>query len=163
MTETVDTRYSCEIPADEPVIVVRRFFAAPRELVWRAWTEPDLFRRWIGPRYLENTLVEMDVRVGGTYRFVQTAPDGGTHAFRGEYLEVDRPHRLVSTFVYEPMPDASAVDTLVLEEAEGGTLALITSRHASIETRDGHVAAGMEGGMLEGFERLDEVLAAAGS
>jgi uncharacterized protein YndB with AHSA1/START domain len=155
-----DTTYQCVIPVDDPVIEVRRFFAAPRELVFRAWTEPEIFRLWIGPRYLENTLVEMDVRVGGSYRFVQTAPDGGTHAFRGEYLEVDPPRLLVSTFIYEPMPDDYSVDTVVLEEVDGGTLALMTSRHSSLAARDTHVANGMEGGMNEGFARLDEWIAA---
>ena len=157
-----ETTYAMPVSTAAPTLVVRRFLAAPPTLVWRAWTEPDLFARWIGPRYLTNTVVEMDVRVGGSYRFVQTAPDGGTHAFRGDYLEVDPPRRLVSTFVYEPFPDASAVDTLELEEVEGGTLMHLSSRHASFETRDGHIAAGMEAGMTEGFERLDELIADGG-
>jgi uncharacterized protein YndB with AHSA1/START domain len=159
MTETT---YSMTVPTDEPTIVVRRFVAAPPALVWRAWTEPDLFARWIGPRYLTNTVMEMDVRVGGRYRFVQTAPDGGTHAFHGDYLEVDPPRRLVSTFVYEPFPDAWATDTLELEEVEGGTLLHISSRHVSFETRDSHLAAGMEAGMTEGFERLDDLISEGG-
>ena len=156
MTETT---YAVTVSTDAPTIVVRRFVAAPPALVWRAWTEPDLFARWIGPRYLSTDVLEMDVRVGGGYRFVQTAPDGGTHAFHGDYLEVEPTRRLVSTFVYEPFPDASATDTLELEEVEGGTLMHLSSRHASFETRDGHLAAGMEGGMTEGFERLDELIA----
>jgi uncharacterized protein YndB with AHSA1/START domain len=147
-------------PADEPVIVMRRFFAVPPALVFRAWTEPDLFRRWIGPRHLETVVLEMDARVGGSYRFVQRAPDGGEHAFHGDYLEVDAPHRLVSTFVYEPFPDAPSVDTLVLEVVDGGTLSTGTSRHVSLAARDAHVAAGMERGVREGYERLDELIAA---
>lgn len=149
-----------ETPADEPVIRFRRFVKAPPALVFRAYTEPEHMKNWLGPRYLETTLCEVDLRVGGRWRLVHRAPDGTEHAFHGVYREVDRPSRLSNTFVYEPWPEAEAVDTVEFQEADGGTLIVGTSRHGTIEARDRHVAAGMEKGMTEGYERLDDVVAA---
>ncbi len=146
-------------PAGEPVIKVRRFFKAPPELVYRACTEGEYLRRWFGPGRLEVTECEVDLRVGGMWRIVQRAPDGMEFAFHGEFLELEPPHRRVGTFIFEGAPEHEAVETMVLEEFEGGTMLSSTTRHSSVEARDMHVANGMEGGIIESNERLDEVLA----
>ncbi len=145
-------------PAGEPVIEVRRFLQAPPELVYRALTECEFLSRWWGPRRLEIVACDSDPRVGGTWRIVQRAPDGMEFAFHGEFRELEPPHRRVATFVFEGAPEHEAVETLVLEAFEGGTMLTQSTRHDSVEARDMHVAAGMEGGIIESFERLDEVL-----
>ena len=147
------------IPAGEPIITIRRYFKAPPELVYRAGTEGEYLRRWFGPRRLEVSECEVDLRVGGTWRIVHRAPDGMEFAFHGEFLELDPPHRRVGTFVYEGAPEHQAVETLVLEAVEDGTMLTSTNRHSSLEARDMHVANGMEQGIIESNERLDELLA----
>ena len=146
-------------PAGEPVIIVRRFFKAPPELVYRACTESEYLRRWMGPRRLEVTECEVDLRVGGSWRLVHRAPDGMEFVFYGKLLELDPPHRRVGTFVWEGAPEHEAVETMVFEAVEGGTILTTTMRHNSVEARDMHVANGMEGGIIESYERLDEVVA----
>ncbi len=147
------------VSADEPVIDFRRFVKAPTELVFAAWTTPEHLRRWWGPREFELVVCAVDLRVGGGYRMVHRAPDGQEFAFHGDYLEIEPPHRLVSTFVYEGAPDASAVETLVLEDVDGGTLMTGHSRYDTIEARDMHIANGMEGGMTDSCLRLDGLVA----
>jgi len=147
------------IPAGEPIITIRRYFKAPPELVYRAVTEGEFLRRWFGPRRLEVSECEVDLRVGGTWRIVHRAPDGMEFAFHGEFLELDPPRRRVGTFVYEGAPEHQAVETLVLEPVEDGTMLTSTNRHSSLEARDMHVANGMEQGIIESNERLEELLA----
>ncbi len=154
-----DTQTEITTPAGEPIINVRRFFKAPPELVYRAGTEGDYLRRWWGPRRLEVSECEIDLRVGGRWRIVHRAPDGTELGFHGEFLELDPPHRRVATFVYEGAPEHQAVETLLLEEAEGGSMMTLTTRHSSVEARDMHVANGMEQGIIESNERLDELVA----
>ena len=149
-----------DVPADEPVILFSRFVAGSPETVWRCWTEPELLARWLGPRYLTMTLCEADLRPGGAWRFVHSAPDGTEHAFHGVFLEVDPPRRLARTFVYEPWPDATMDEWIELDPVEGGTMIRGGSRHASLESRNAHVEAGMKDGMNESMVRLDELLAA---
>ena len=145
----------------ERTMVVTRIFEAPRELVFKAWITPEHLARWWGPREQELVKCEMDLRVGGTYRFVTRGPDGQEHPFTGEYLEIDPPKRLSSTFIYDVdgWRDFVAIDTMVLEERDGRTTATVTTEHSSVEARDSHLDSGMEGGMRESFERLDELLA----
>jgi len=157
---TTAAQLEIEIPPDEPLIRFRRSFSAPRERVWRAWTNPELLAQWLGPRALTMTACEMDLRPGGAWRFVHAAPDGTEHGFHGEFTEVDPPRRLARTFVYDPWPEDSMEEWFELQEVDGGTLLVGASRHASIESRDKHVESGMETGMTESMERLDEVLAA---
>jgi uncharacterized protein YndB with AHSA1/START domain len=154
-----DTPTEITIPPGEPVIHIRRFFKAPPELVFRALTEPQYLRRWFGPARLEITECEADLRVGGTWRVVQRAPDGMEFAFHGEFLELEPPHKRVGTFVWEGAPDAVATETMVCEPVDGGTLVVTESMHNSVEARDMHVANGMEGGIIESHNRLDELLA----
>jgi uncharacterized protein YndB with AHSA1/START domain len=147
-----------ETPADEPVITFRRFVKAPPKLVFQAYTEPELLKQWWGPRYLELTVCEIDLRVGGSYRFVHRAPDGQEFGFHGEYREIDAPHRLVNTFVFEGVPDHEALDTVVFEEVDGGTMVVGRSVHDSIDARNMQVASGMEQGMIETYDRLDALV-----
>ena len=146
---------------DKPTIVTRRVLDAPRALVFDAWTKPEHLRRWLGPRALSWVVCEIDLRVGGGYRWVQPAPDGREYAFHGAYREIVRPEKIVSTFVFEAMPDDEALETLTLEERDGKTAVTTLTVHKTIKARDGHLASGrMEAGMTEGYERLDELLAA---
>lgn len=147
-----------EVPADEPVIRFQRFFAAPRDLLFRVMTAPEHMRHWWGPRSMELVSAEVDLRVGGAYRLVQRAPDGQEFVFRGEYREIDAPRRVVQTSVFEGWPGAESVDTMEFEGVEGGTLCRGEVRHSSVENRDGHVNSGMEPGMRETYERLDELV-----
>jgi uncharacterized protein YndB with AHSA1/START domain len=151
-----------EIPAGEPVIIVRRFFKAPPDVVFRACTEPEYLRRWFGPGRLEVSECIADLRVGGTWRIVHRAPDGTEFAFHGEFRELDPPRRRVATFVYEGAPDHEAVETFALEPVDGGTLLTTTAVHDSVEARDMHVASGMEQGMRESLDRLDELVTEMG-
>ncbi len=122
------------VPAGEPVIEVRRFLKAPPELVWRVCTESEYLRRWFGPRRLEVSECDVDLRVGGTWRIVHRAPDGMEFVFFGEFLELEPPHRRVGTFVWEGAPEHQAVETLVLEAVEGGTMMTTTARHDSLRS-----------------------------
>jgi uncharacterized protein YndB with AHSA1/START domain len=146
-------------PPGEPVIEVRRFLKAPPELVFRVLTEGEYVRRWWGPRRLEISECEVDLRVGGSWRIVHRAPDGTEFAFHGKFLELDPPRRRVGTWVYEGAPEHEATETLMLEPVDGGTMLVSTMVHDSVESRDTHVASGMEEGIIDSYERLDEVLA----
>jgi uncharacterized protein YndB with AHSA1/START domain len=137
----------------------KRIVDAPRELVFDAFTKCEHLKRWMGPRSLTMASCETDVRPGGRYRFVFRTPDNSEVGFSGEFKEVVRPSRVVRTFVFEPMPDAAALETLELEEHDGKTTIKTTTVHKTVENRDGHVNSGMEGGMTEGYARLDELLA----
>jgi uncharacterized protein YndB with AHSA1/START domain len=148
------------VDPDKPTIVTRRVFDAPRALVFDAWTKPEHLRRWLGPRVLTMVVCEIDLRVGGGYRWVQRAPDGKEYAFHGVYREIIRPEKIVSTFVFEAFPDAEAIETLTLEERDGKTTVTSLSVHKTVQGRDGHLAAGrMEVGMTDGYARLDDLLA----
>ena len=137
----------------------RRVVDAPRALVFEAFTQPDHLKRWMGPRRLTMVSCDSDLRVGGSYRFVFRAPDGQEVGFRGEFREIVPPERIVRTFIFEPIPDAEALETLQLDERDGKTTITTTTVHKSVESRDGHVGSGMEAGMTEGYARLDELLA----
>ena len=151
-------------PHDEPVIVFRRAFNAPARLVFAAWTEPQHLRHWRGPRGFELVAGEIDLRVGGGYRFVHRAPDGSRYVFCGQYLEIERPSRLVSTFVYEAAPDIEALDEVTFEEEDGGTTR-VTGRSAfpTFQARDLYLSGGAERGLAESHDRLHELLGTLGS
>jgi uncharacterized protein YndB with AHSA1/START domain len=137
----------------------RRVVDAPRALVFEAFTKCEHLKRWMGPRSATMTSCVTDFRVGGTYRFVFRGPDGQEAGFRGEFREIVAPERIVRTFVFEPIPDAAALETLELVESDGKTTITTTTLHKTVENRDGHVGSGMEAGMTEGYARLDELLA----
>lgn len=153
-----DPRLEFFAPDDEPVIVFRRAFQAPARLVFEAWTEPEQLRQWRGPRGFELAGCEVDLRVGGGYRFVHRAPDGGRHVFHGRYLEIERPRRLVSTFVYEAAPETEAVEELTFEERDGTTLVTGRSAFPTFAARDLYLDGGAERGLRECHELLDELL-----
>jgi uncharacterized protein YndB with AHSA1/START domain len=137
----------------------RRIVDAPRALVFEAFTKCEHLKRWMGPSTLTMVSCETDLRVGGRYRFVFRGPDGSEVGFSGEFKEIVRPERVVRTFVFEPMPDAAALETLELEEHDGKTTIKTTTVHKTVENRDGHVQSGVDKGMTEGYARLDELLA----
>lgn len=146
------------LPSDTQ-IEIRRQFDAPARLVYRAWTEPELVRRWWTARRGRMTVCEIDLRVGGTWRYVMITPQGMEVAFRGEYREIVPGERIVTTEVYEPMPDAEAVDTVTFTEADGRTTLTILVDHQRREYRDGHLEAGMEDGLQDALDLVAEVVA----
>jgi uncharacterized protein YndB with AHSA1/START domain len=147
-------------PHDEPIIVFRRTFNAPAQLVFAAWTEPRHLRHWRGPRGFELVACEVDLRVGGGYRFVHRAPDDSRHVFHGRYLEVERPSRLVSTFVYEAAPETEVLDEVTFDEDGGTTLVTGRSAFPTLQARDLYLSGGAERGLAESHHRLDELLGA---
>ena len=143
-------------PTDTTIQIVR-VFDAPKHLVWRAWTEPELVRRWWAGDMGEVKSIEADLRVGGTWRNVMVATGGFEVAFHGEYLEIVPGERLVATETYEGAPDASAVNTLTLVEEGGRTTLTVLVQHSSKEHRDMHINSGMEGGMQTSLNHLEKV------
>lgn len=145
------------LPSDTEILITRRF-DAPRELVWEAMTRPEHVLRWWGPEWCPLIKADIDLRVGGAWRYVARMDDGSELAWRGVYREIDPPNSMTSTEVFEGFPDAESVNTVTLTE-EGGVTTLTTLvRHSSKEHRDGHIESGMEGGMQETFNRLDQLL-----
>src|ERR1700730_14075082 len=136
------------LPTDEQILITREF-DAPKHLVYKAWTTPELVRRWGGGRRGEVTTCEIDLRVGGMWRYVMVADGGFEVAFHGEYREIVPNERIVSTEVFEGMPDAAAVSTNTFSEKDGRTTLVILVQHQSQEFRDAHINSGMEGGMQE--------------
>lgn len=146
------------LPSDTE-IRIERLFDASRDLVFRTLTNPALISQWYGPRPLKTTVEEMDVRVGGKWRFLTQDPDGNEFGFSGEYLELDPPRRLVQTWVFEPYPDAESVETMELFPEGDCTRLVVLVRHKTKENRDGHYNSGMEEGLLDTYTRLDDLLA----
>jgi uncharacterized protein YndB with AHSA1/START domain len=141
-------------------IVTERVFDAPRERVFQAFVDPELIPQWWGRRQDTTTVDKMDVREGGEWRFVTDGPDGTT-AFRGTYRMIDPPSKLEQTFEWEGMPGHVVVETATFEDLGGDRTRVSTrSRFDTTEERDGMLASGMEVGMGESYERLDELLAA---
>jgi uncharacterized protein YndB with AHSA1/START domain len=153
---TASRKATVTLPADDQILIMREF-DAPKELVYKAWTTPELVRRWWSAKRGEVTVAEIDLRVGGTWRYVMIADGGFEVAFHGEYREIVPNERLVSTEVYEGMPDAEALDTLTLSESEGRTTMTILVQHATKEHRDAHIESGMEDGMQDALDLLEQV------
>ena len=144
------------LPTDEQILIVREF-DAPKDLVYKAWTTPELVKRWWSGKRGAMTLAEIDLRVGGKWRYVMEATGGFEVAFHGEYHEIVPNERIVSTEVYEGMPDAAALNTLTLTEADGRTTLSILVEHTTKEDRDAHINSGMEAGMQEAMDLLEQV------
>jgi uncharacterized protein YndB with AHSA1/START domain len=142
-----------------------RVFDAPRDRVFAAYTDPELIPEWWGPRGTTTTVEEMDVRRGGRWRFAIRNEDGSeVPAMHGTYREVTPPERLVQTFEWEGMPGHVSVDTVVFEDlGDGRTKITTTSIFHTTEERDGMIESGMEKGLGETYDRLEEVLARLGS
>ncbi len=142
-------------------VFITREFDAPRELVFKAHTDPDLYIQWLGPRGYEMKLETFEPVSGGRYRYIHTDPKGNEFGFHGTFHEMSN-ELMIQTFEFEGLPEHGHVslDTMRLEELPGGrTKATIHSVFQSVEDRDGMVQSGMEKGVREGYERLDEVLA----
>mgnify|MGYP001339115595 CR=1 FL=1 len=146
------------LPTDSTILITRAF-EAPPALVWTALTTPRLLLRWWGPSWCPLVAVELDLRVGGDWRYVSRMEDGTELGWHGTYREIARPERIVTTEVFEGFPDAESVNTMTLTHADGVTTLQTLVQHASQEYRDGHIASGMEGGMQQTFDRLDTLLA----
>jgi uncharacterized protein YndB with AHSA1/START domain len=145
------------LPTDEQILITREF-DAPAHLLWRALTEPDLVKRWWSGERGEVTSAEIDLRVGGRWRYVMSAHGGEMEvAFHGEYLEIVPHERIVSTEVFEGFPDAESTNIMTLVEDGGRTTLTTLVQHTSKEHRDGHVNSGMEAGMQESFDALERV------
>lgn len=145
-------------------IVITREFDAPRELVFKVVTDPELLPQWWGPRYLSTIVDKMDVRPGGQWRFLNRDAQGNEYAFHGVYHEVLAPERIIDTFEFEGLPEMGHVtlETLRLVELPGGRTRLITqSVFQSAIDRDAALQSGMESGINDSYDRLSDILAKA--
>lgn len=148
-----------EVDQDVPLVRIIREFDAPPEAVFRAHTDPDLLVQWVGPRDIEMRVDHFDCRSGGSWRYVHGRGDD-EFGFHGCFHEVRPSELIVQTFTFEGMPDGVALEKLTLEALDGGRTRLVaTSLVDSFADREAFVASGMESGVREGYEKLDEVLA----
>ena len=145
------------LPSDTEILITRQF-DAPAALVYRAYTTPELVKRWYGFDTSVWKVCEIDLRVGGSWRYVIQERDFEV-AFHGEYQELSPPQRLVSTEVYEGMPDASALNIIDFDEADGVTTMRTLVQHSEQAHRDAHIESGMEGGMQVSMDRLEDLVA----
>lgn len=153
-------RTRIEVSSEVPMVTITREFDAPVALVFRAYVEPDLFQQWIGPRDRAFELQEFDCRTGGAFRYRTPLDDEHDARFYGSFHEVRADERIVQTFCYEGFPDSVALETAVFEDlGDGRSRVTSTSLVDSFEGRDAFVASGMESGVVEGYEKLDELLA----
>jgi uncharacterized protein YndB with AHSA1/START domain len=160
-----DSRHAVvTLPSDTEILITRQF-DAPKHLVYRAWTTPDLIKRWWGGDRGTVTVAEVDLRVGGRWRYVMTANQGFELAFHGSYREVVTNERIVATAVLE-MPGAQAipdeqvpVNTVAFVESDGRTTLTMLTRTTSKDLRDGIISSGMEDGMQEQMDHLEHLLA----
>ncbi len=155
-TATRETRI--EADPEVPLIRITREFDAPPARVFRAHTDPDLVVQWLGPRGMEMRIDSYDCRTGGAYRYVHSDANG-EYAFHGSFHEVRPGERIVQTFTFEGVPDGVALEKLLFEDlGDGRTRLTSTSLCDSFADRDAMLAGGMETGVVQGYERLDEVL-----
>jgi uncharacterized protein YndB with AHSA1/START domain len=147
------------LPSDTEMLITREF-NAPRQLIYQAWTTPELVRRWWSAKRGAVTVAEIDLRVGGMWRWVMVTDDGFEVAFHGEYKELVPHERIVCTEVFEGYPeaDAASLNTLTLEEQGGRTTLRILVQHKSTEHRDAHINSGMEAGMQDALDLLEQAV-----
>lgn len=145
------------LPSDEEILITR-VFDAPATLLFDAWTQPAIVKRWWGGDRGVVTEATVDLRVGGRFRWAMTANGGFEVAFHGEHLEIDRPHRLVRTEVFEMMPDDDGLTTVTFDEAGGVTVMRVLARYPSRDVRDAAIASGMEGGLQVALDHLEELV-----
>jgi uncharacterized protein YndB with AHSA1/START domain len=151
-----------ESTLDPPVLVMRRAFAAPRDLVFKAWTEPERLKRWFGPQGWELTFCELDLRPGGEWRYCMSGPDGAESWGKAVYREIQAPDRLVYTDTFTD-PQGNVLDgmptTLVSIDFDGATEVLNRTQFATVDDLNAVLSMGVEEGMRQTFERLDALLA----
>jgi uncharacterized protein YndB with AHSA1/START domain len=156
------TKREAQIVADPeiPTITITREFDAPPERVFRAWVEPDLVRQWMGPRSIDMDIETWDCRTGGSYRYAALRDGEEVARFYGSFHEVRPAERLVQTFTYEEVPDGVSLETMTFEPLEGGRCRTVAvSVVDSMQAQAAMMASGMEVGINEGYEKLDEMLA----
>jgi uncharacterized protein YndB with AHSA1/START domain len=144
--------------ASDREVVITRIFDAPRELVFKASTNPDFIPQWWGPKRFSTTVERMDVSPGGVWRFIQRDQDGNEYAFHGVYREIVPPEREVHTFEFEGMPGHVILEASKFEEFEGKTKLTVTDLFQSVEDRDGMFNSGMKEGATESMDRLEDLL-----
>ena len=148
------------LPTDEQILITREF-DAPKQLVYEAFTTPELVKRWWSAKRGEVTVAEIDLRVGGKWRYVMVTDGGFEVGFHGEYREILPNERIVSTEVYEGMPEGApeeeAVNTATFTEVDGRTTLTILVTHTSKEFRDGHINSGMEDGLQDALNLLEQL------
>jgi uncharacterized protein YndB with AHSA1/START domain len=159
-TANASDRRETRIVADPalPTILITREFDASPERVFRAYTDPELVVQWLGPRRLTMRIDVYEARSGGSYRYAHREDDGTEYGFRGVFHEVRRDERIVQTFAYDGFPDGVSLETTVFEDLGGRTRVTTTSLMGSIDARDAMIRSGMQRGVREGHERLDELL-----
>ncbi|MBV9003353.1 MAG: SRPBCC family protein [Solirubrobacterales bacterium] len=162
MKLTSSNRAKVTLPTDEQILITREF-DAPKHLVYQAYTTPDLVKRWWHANRGEVTLVEIDLRVGGSWRYVMVTGDGTEVGFHGEYREIVPDQRLVSTEVYEGLPegvsedDAATLNTATFGEVAGRTILTLLIQAKSKVSRDAIIESGMEDGLQDALELLEQV------
>ena len=144
------------LPTDEQILITR-VFSAPKHLVYKAWTTPELVKRWWSSNMGETTVAEIDLRVGGTWRYVMVTSDGFEVGFHGEYREIVSNELIVSTEVYEGIPEGESLNTATFTEVDGRTTLAILVQHQNQEHRDAHIDSGMEAGMQKSLDYLEQV------
>ena len=148
-------------PGQHDYFIVREF-DAPRELVFKAFTDPELVSKWLGPHGLKMTIEKYESKDGGSYRYIHEDPNGNKYFFRGVNHEVLPPERIIGTFEFEGLPERGhvALQTARFESLPDGRTRLVSqSLFQTVHDRDGMLRSGMERGVKQGFERLDEILA----
>jgi len=155
----VDRRGSATVttPSDREIRITR-IFDAPAQVVFDVWTTPAYVRRWWSGDRAPLVVCEIDLRVGGAWRYVTRDAQGVELAWSGVYQEIEAPHRLVATEMFEAHPDAVAQNTWTLEERDGTTMLTVDVLHASQDNRDGHLNSGMEPGMQLALDRFETLL-----
>ena len=159
MAATSSGTATVTLPTDRQILITREF-DAPRHLVYKAWTTPELVKRWWHANRGRVTIAEIDLRVGGAWRYASVTESGVEVGFHGEYREIVPNERIVSTEVYEGIPDAeqhAALNTLTLTERDGRTLLTVLVEHPTREGRDAHINSGMEPGMQDALDLLEQV------
>jgi uncharacterized protein YndB with AHSA1/START domain len=162
MTTQNTERRQAELHAPEglPTVEIVREFDAPVERVYRAHVDPELVPQWLGPRRLTMRLDHWDIRRGGSYRYTHVDTDGSEYGFWGAVHDARPNERITQTFGFDGAPDSPSLDIATFEElGDGRTRLRVVSVVQDVATRDAFMASGMEGGMNEGYERLDELLA----
>ncbi|RAY16158.1 polyketide cyclase [Actinomadura craniellae] len=141
-----------------PQFIVTREFAAPRDLLFRAHTDPDLLVRWLGPRDLLMTVDRLEVRDGGRWGYTHYDAEGNTYSFHGLYHGTPSPDGIVQTYEFTDLPGEISLNTITFEDRGGGTLLRQNTVYQSVEHRDGYTAAGAEAGLGQSLDRLDELV-----
>jgi uncharacterized protein YndB with AHSA1/START domain len=144
------------LPTNTQILITREF-DAPRHLVYKAWTTPELIKRWWHAKRGETTIAEVDLRVGGKWRWVIMTKSGFEVAFHGEYREIIPNERIVNTEVFEGAPDGEAIDTITFTERNGRTTLTMLVQHSCQEHRDAHLNSGMEAGLQDAMDLLEEL------